>query len=324
MDQANYYYLGDRMLSESEKEKKSPLLLTFSKLPSNPVGGNCTHMHAFLEIFYFESGEGVLECEGQAIALSANDLLIVNAGAMHIQYSLREDAPLVYYNLAVDRLQIEGLLPNCIPLGGCGLHSFGTAENGVYPVIRMMARELEEQGERYAAKVYSLFQALMVDMLRLFHTGTSVEIKERRGLDNQALLSVVKEYMESHYAEDLTLESLARLATMQKGYFLQQFKKKYGISPLRYLNLIRMETAKLLLTGSDKQITEIAAAVGYHHAAYFSEMFLKSVGVSPSGYRKLIVEQEKRYPGSLRNIGAEDRDKQMLYNNTYYEKRNKT
>lgn len=325
MEQANhYYYVGDHMLSEAERERKNPLLLTFSKLPSNPEGSNWEHMHAFLELFYFESGEGVVECDGQRIALRPHDLLIINANTMHMQYSLRADEPLVYYNLAMDRLRIEGLLPNCLTAGGFGLHSFGAADNGVYPIIRMMARELEEQGDRYIAKIYALFQALMVDVMRLLPVGAAVSAKEGRGLGNQVLLSGVKEYMESHYAEELTLESLAKLATMQKGYFLQQFKKKYGVSPLRYLNLIRIETAKLLLTSSEKQVTEIAAEVGYHHPAYFSEMFLKSVGVSPSGYRKLIADQEKQYPGSLRTVQTADESKKILYNNTYYEKRNQS
>lgn len=311
MDQANhYYYVGDQMLSEENGSRDEPLLLTFSRLPSGVRDQSPPHMHAFLEIFYFESGEGFLECEDQRIPLHAHDLLVVGAKTLHIQYSKTAEAPLVYYNLTVDRLRINGLPPNCLTSGGCFLHSFETDENDCYRIIQMLRRELETQAGQYAAKVYMLFQALMIDLARLMPTTAGSIAKQGRGFSNQALLSSVREYMELHYAENLTLEQLSKLAMMQKSYFLQQFKKRYGVSPVRYLNLIRMETAKLLLTETDKRVTEIASEVGFNHPAYFSEMFLKTVGISPTQYRKLISEQEEQYPGSLREVSMGQNVKQ--------------
>lgn len=300
------------MLSEGNGSREEPLLLTFSRLPSSSQAKTPLHMHAFLEIFYFESGEGFFECEEQRIPIRAHDLLVIGAKTMHLQYSVSPDVPLIYSNLTVDRLRIDGLLPNCLTSGSFALHSFGSEDNDCYRIIRMLRRELEEQEDGYVSKIYMLFQSLMIDVKRLIPTASDRLPKRGRGLSNGALLSSVKEYMELHFAENLTLEQLSKLAMMQKSYFLQQFKKRYGVSPVRYLNLIRMETAKLLLTDTEKRVAEIAAEVGFNHSAYFSEMFLKTVGTSPTQYRRLLTEQEEQYPGSLRRVTVSEQNRKQL------------
>ena len=287
------YHVGDQLLADFPKEEQNPLLLTFSKIQNAPNDENPSHMHAHLECFYFESGSGIFECNKQKVSVGAHDLLVVNAQNFHTQYSLSSDDPLIFYNITADRIRLGGLSPNTLSGRSFEYYHFSDQENDIFRTIVAIQRELRSREYRYAPKIHALFQSLMIDVIRLFGPREEQISSRNKEPSNQARMAQIKSYMEAHYAENLTISDFCRLAMLQKSYFLKQFKEIYSIPPIRYLNLIRIEKSKLLLANSEKNITEIAAEVGFNHPSYFSEMFLKFEGVSPTQYRKTLNETAK-------------------------------
>ena len=63
-----------------------------------------------------------------------------------------------------------------------------------------------------------------------------------------------------------------------------------GESPLRYILLLRIRNAQVLLETTDGTISEIARIVGYENPMYFSRLFRKEKGMSPLKYRKAYLE----------------------------------
>ena len=289
------YYVGNRRLLEPSSPEKEPLLLTFSKVRNDPADQDSPHMHAHLECFYFESGSGVFECNKQKFPIRAHELLVVNAQHLHRQYSDSADTPLVYYNVTVDGLDLESIPGNSLSGKPFEHHAFEDENNDVYRTICAIREELAQKPYRYASKVHALFSALMIDVLRLFEHRPEHLPAEDAEMSNQARLAQVKGYMESHYTESLTLRDLCERAMLQKSYFIRQFKAMYGFSPIRYLNMIRIENAMLLLANSEMNITEIAARVGFNHSSYFSETFLQYAGMSPTQYRHVTKNAAKRH-----------------------------
>lgn len=94
-------------------------------------------------------------------------------------------------------------------------------------------------------------------------------------------------YIESHYAEPLTLETVALQTGLSPAYLSTLFKKETGNSFVEYLTLCRMNTAKQLLRHSSAPIAEIAERIGYMDSKYFSRVFTKTFGISPQKYRNL-------------------------------------
>jgi transcriptional regulator GlxA family with amidase domain len=68
------------------------------------------------------------------------------------------------------------------------------------------------------------------------------------------------------------------------------FKRRFGVSPQKYILELRISTAKELLTSTDLPIKEIGSACGYADPHFFSRIFCKSCGVSPTEYRRGIRE----------------------------------
>lgn len=97
----------------------------------------------------------------------------------------------------------------------------------------------------------------------------------------------VKAYLEEHYGEKLSLESVAREFYVDKFYLARLFKEQYGITLVTYLQQVRITHAKQQLRFTQKSIEEIGLECGIGELSYFSRVFKKLEGVSPSAFRKL-------------------------------------
>ena len=79
---------------------------------------------------------------------------------------------------------------------------------------------------------------------------------------------------------------MADFCNISPDYLAHLFKDNTNVSPMRYLNQIRVEKAEELLSVTDLQIQEIATLVGYPDSLYFSRTFKKLIGEAPLAYRK--------------------------------------
>ena len=92
-------------------------------------------------------------------------------------------------------------------------------------------------------------------------------------------------YLHTHYAERITLDSIAEAAFLNRSYLCRLFKKEMNMSIFNYLNRLRMETAAdLIRSRSDIYIHEIAKMVGIDEPFYFTRKFKEYYGVSPREY----------------------------------------
>ncbi|KAB1947321.1 helix-turn-helix transcriptional regulator [Micromonospora sp. ALFpr18c] len=88
-------------------------------------------------------------------------------------------------------------------------------------------------------------------------------------------------------AEQHTVDGMARTAMFSKFHFTRIFQRTTGISPGRFLMVMRLHRAKQLLLSTSLSVTEITHEVGYASVGTFSSRFSSSVGVSPSTFRRL-------------------------------------
>ena len=101
-----------------------------------------------------------------------------------------------------------------------------------------------------------------------------------------ALLKQSLCYIEQHYQEKITLDTLARTAGLSPKYFCRFFQEMTRRTPMDYLNYYRIERACFLLVSTDRSITEISFDCGFHDLSYFIKTFKKYKGVTPKQYLK--------------------------------------
>jgi len=99
-------------------------------------------------------------------------------------------------------------------------------------------------------------------------------------------ISLIKDYIHSHYAENIDLNSAAKLVNISPSHLSVLFKKETGENFSSYLIAYRMKIAKGLLLHPDTCIYEIAEQTGYSNSSYFGKAFKKYYGISPEEFRK--------------------------------------
>lgn len=100
-------------------------------------------------------------------------------------------------------------------------------------------------------------------------------------------ISQVKSFLDEHYKEKLSLESVASHFFIDKHYLARLFKEHYGVTLVTYLQQVRITHAKRMLRFTDKSIEEIGLECGIGELNYFSRVFKKLEGVSPSEFRRV-------------------------------------
>ncbi len=99
-------------------------------------------------------------------------------------------------------------------------------------------------------------------------------------------ITLMLNYIESHYPENVTVEAIAEAACLSPGYAGRIFKDQLGLSMMDYVLKVRIEKSKKLLENPHYQIQAIAEKVGYEDAGYFTKVFRKFEGITPTQYRK--------------------------------------
>lgn len=110
-------------------------------------------------------------------------------------------------------------------------------------------------------------------------------IRELSGEEELSAVKKVKQYIDVHIGESLSVKELAEMVYLSSNHLTRSFKKEYGMTIIDYITESRLRLAEMLLQTSDLTATIIADRVGYFDYSYFSKLFKKHYGYTPTEYR---------------------------------------
>ncbi|WP_019876136.1 GlxA family transcriptional regulator [Sporichthya polymorpha] len=102
----------------------------------------------------------------------------------------------------------------------------------------------------------------------------------------RAPVAEIQAYIHDHPTADLSLAALADRVHMSPRHFTRVFTAEVGVSPGRYVERVRLETARALLAESDDSTEAVARAAGFGNYQAMRRAFVSSLGVSPAEYRR--------------------------------------
>lgn len=263
-------------------------LLYISKSKYGEDWHSTSHFHPFTEIFFITHGNGIMEIDSMDVAVKEGDLIIINPNCPHTEKSS--------YN-RMDQLEYIVFAINNLALANKSLPKLnGDASNPTYYKImnlnnnksvilyylNTLVREVEEKQANYELACKSILTLFIIYISR--NTESTLLIA-----DNPEKLNIecvkIKNYIDSHYSENITLDILSNLSYVNKFHLVHLFTKQMGISPINYLINKRIEESKNLLTTTNYSIRDISTIVGFSNSSYFSQMFKKFTGDSPRTYK---------------------------------------
>ncbi|WP_321017549.1 AraC family transcriptional regulator, partial [Eisenbergiella porci] len=100
------------------------------------------------------------------------------------------------------------------------------------------------------------------------------------------------QYMEEHFAENVTLDELLSMTDFGKSYLLRSFTRQTGVSPYRYLQTIRLDKAKRFLEEGIAPI-DAAGMAGFSDQSHFTHFFKEFIGLTPKQYQRIFQDKEK-------------------------------
>ncbi|PQP81978.1 Fe3+-hydroxamate ABC transporter substrate-binding protein [Paenibacillus sp. PCH8] len=146
----------------------------------------------------------------------------------------------------------------------------------------------------YAIRIYktdaeyshrnTLFQKWMEIIISRYTSPQTEQSMEDR------IFSTIQ-YVDEHYAEEITVQKLARLADIRPAQYTTLFRQRTGHKPLDYVNDVRIQHAKDWLRKSDEPLRDIASRVGFKDEYYFSRRFRQMTGLSPRQYDRSIQQK---------------------------------
>ncbi len=259
------------------------------------------HSHNFHELYVLADGKRTFYLENEEYTLHKNDVLLVPASMLHRtdggsykrylvnftdEYLDEEQRKIVelcqLHQFALSNEELELLLKIIEKMYALERENFENASNKSYP-----NRERNERNMRVCFS-YLLFS---LSTCKNFPTH---KYEPKRAYN--ARTKKIMDYIQNHYAENITLDSLCELLYVSKAALCNDFKKNTDTSIIEFLLKTRLHNACLLLENTDKKMNEISAKCGFSSAKYFYLIFNKHMGVSPSEFKKSRQITSKKQP----------------------------
>ncbi len=109
--------------------------------------------------------------------------------------------------------------------------------------------------------------------------------------DKTDIIYLAKQFLNEHYAEEISITDVAKHVNLSPGYFSNYFKQKTNENFVSVLKKLRLEKAKELLKNKDVKISHIPQQIGFNSYSYFTKVFQESFGITPSAYREEFFER---------------------------------
>lgn len=263
-------------------------LLYISKSKYGEDWHSTSHFHPFTEIFFITHGNGIMEIYSIDVSVKEGDLIIINPNCPHTEkssYNRMDQLEYIVFainNLALANKSLPQLNGDDSNPTYYKIMNLNNNKSVILYYLNTLVHEVEEKKVNYELACKSILTLFIIYISR--NTESNLLIA-----DNPEKLNIecvkIKNYIDSHYSENITLDILSNLSYVNKFHLVHLFTKQMGISPINYLINRRIEESKNLLTTTNYSIRDISTIVGFSNSSYFSQMFKKFTGYSPRMYK---------------------------------------
>ncbi len=236
------------------------------------------HTHPCAELFFVTGGNGYLRLKDKTVPIAIDDLIIVNSNVEHTEVS-SDDLSLEYIVMGIDGLEA---LAGDKGDDGYSIVHFQSDREPILFYLQNLLKELETKLPGYNTVCQDLLEVVLLQLMRRSEFTVTFVPTSRKSTRETA---IVRRYIENHFKEDLTLDTLAEVAHVSKYYLAHNFTRECGTSPINYLLSCRIRESLYLLEETSMSLSDIAGTLGFSSPSYFSQSFRRIQGISPMQYR---------------------------------------
>lgn len=244
------------------------------------------HYHDFYEVFFFIDGDVDYWIDGSLYHLIPGDILLINPTELHKPIPLTDTDKYERIVLWINKSYLADIE------NGIFENGFDTKSQTYSKVIRLssdkkeqlfsLAHELcrEYYTDEFASNIgaYSILLRILVLINRFSHTQSPVSSEK---YSTPTFISQILSYINDHYSEKLSLDSLANHFFINKYYLSHEFKNAVNTSVYRYITLKRLNVAYSLLN-EGHTASEVSVMCGFGDYTGFFRAFKAEFGITPT------------------------------------------
>lgn len=240
------------------------------------------HFHEYYVIGFIQSGRRHMICKNGEYDLSDGDLVLLNPRDSHscapingeiLDYQAINVAPQLMCKVACE-ITGQDYTPHFIQ--NVVYQSDAAASLAtLYSAILRRAPRLERE-----EAFFFLLEQVLREYAAPFESVDTGTVDEK--------ITALCDYMDIHYGENITLDSLGAMAGLSKYYLLRLFTRQTGVSPYRYLQTVRIGNAKKLLEQGVPPI-DAAFQTGFSDQSHFTHFFKEFIGLTPRQYMNIFT-----------------------------------
>ena len=247
------------------------------------------HLHPEMELLYLEEGSFSFKVEEKIYPMEAGDAIFIPQNMLHTAMTRSEGGMFRAICFAPEFLTSN--------MGQRDMQKYVHAliQSGIDYTLLLHGEEWKEilgcleslftQAEQVENPELLIRGYLLVIWQHLYEQHISRILGETKKSPKEVQLEEVIPFIHTHFAEDLSLGELAEQAHMSEGQFCRCFKQVMGSTPFTYLKRYRITKSCLLLSETDKKISEVCSLCGFNNISYYNREFLKVMKTTPSKYR---------------------------------------
>lgn len=242
------------------------------------------HTHDFHQLIYCKKGGGYITVGNERLKALTGHVYLSKPGVLHA-IEMHEDMHLLEIKFIAEE-SITAILPDHFDIS-------------VIPAAQSMLLTAGSEGIKgevhYDEAANCAFKLFLIHCIRHFTHGTRnkpyshssvLDIPEYAKENNDMKILNLKYYISDRLNEEISLSELADEVSFNKTYFVKRFKILFGMSPMKYVNSMRISRAKQLLLQTSLPISEISLKTGFKSPHYFSRSFRSSESMSPQEFRE--------------------------------------
>ncbi len=242
-----------------------------------PDWGETDCIYGFNKFYYFQDGEAYLIISGDTYYPKPGELFLIPAYTKHTYRQNLANPVLKYWCHFDIRFSSEQKLiyskdtVKCIPDRNIAIPLFERLLK-----LNTVSCSLDILSEK----------AILIELFKLFLEHVNYQKLMPQNPDH--FIVRINDYIEKNLQKVIKLKDMADIAHLHPNYFISYFKKSFSVSPLEYVNAIRLDkAAHLLVEKPNISIEQAAYSVGFNDYRYFGRSFKKRYGLTPSAYRGL-------------------------------------
>ncbi len=241
------------------------------------------HWHEYFEIEFYIGGKGSTKINGTEYILQKGVICMFNTTDFHDIHFDRTD-PLQEIRVTMDPNILDfDLLNRIFSIKGNACFQLDEENyNRIYNLMELCADQASKQGVFTNKCMQDIVEIIFIILLEFTETDSE-------NMDMPATKSYIMRaisYLEMNFYKNPSLEEVANYVLLNKNYFCTLFRKQTGKTFIRYINDLKLQYAKKLLSSTDLAANEIFYKCGFGSFSTFLHEFRAKYGETPMQYRR--------------------------------------